>query len=113
MEYLGFLSLSIIAFVWIYFSGYPGKVRKLEREVAKLKIKLNGGNEMSKLIDSLMGTKCKLAIDPPVETFDSTVTATILETDDEWAKLECIDKKEVKTIRLVRISDITNIKIID
>lgn len=68
---------------------------------------------MSKLIDSLVGTKCTITTSEYIENFNNTLAGTILETDDEWAKLECIDKKEVKTIHLIRICDITNIKIIN
>lgn len=109
MEYLGLISIAMV----LCFCGYPSKVKKLEHEVAKLKSKLNGGNEMSKLINSLVGTKCIITSSETFETFDNELTGTVLETDDDWVKLECIDKKEVKTIRLIRISDITNIKIID
>lgn len=93
MEYMGLFSFSMMAFAFIYFAGYPSKIRKMQHEITKLKNKINGGNQMSKLINSLIGKKCAIIASESYDSYINKLTATILDADDEWVKLECIDKK--------------------
>lgn len=56
MEWISWICLMIV----ICYSSYPAKVKKLEKEVAKLKKRQNGDTSMSRLITDLVGKKCKL-----------------------------------------------------
>lgn len=56
MEWWGWISFIII----ISYSGYPNRVRKLERQFKKLHRKLKGEKSMSKLLISLINQECML-----------------------------------------------------
>lgn len=55
MEWWGWISFIIIS-----YSGYPNRVRKLERQFKKLHRKLKGEKSMSKLLISLINQECML-----------------------------------------------------
>lgn len=79
------------------------KIRRLEGKVRRLEIKLNGGNEMSKIIKDLVGMECVIDGD----SFYGE-RCTVLEADDEWIKVIEHRKKEDVT-RIVRIDSIEDI----
>lgn len=79
------------------------KIRRLEGKVRRLEIKLNGGNEMSKIIKDLVGMDC--VIDGESIYGER---CTVLEADDEWIKVIEHRKKEDVT-RIVRIDSIEDI----
>lgn len=79
------------------------KIQRLEGKVRRLERKLNGGNEMSKIIKDLVGMEC--IIDGESIYGER---CTVLEADDEWIKVIEHRKKEDVT-RIVRIDSIEDI----
>lgn len=79
------------------------KIQRLEGKVRRLERKLNGGNEMSKIIKDLVGMDC--VIDGESIYGER---CTVLEADDEWIKVIEHRKKEDVT-RIVRIDSIEDI----
>lgn len=55
MEWAGWVCLMIL----IYYSS-PAKVKRIEKQLSKIKRRQNGGSSMSKLISDLIGKKCKI-----------------------------------------------------
>jgi len=105
MEWAGWVCLMIL----ILYSSYPAKVKKLERELAKIKRKLNGDNEMSRLITDLVGKKCKITNE------DSSQNAwiyTIIDADDEWVKVSYSTKKDEVKTEIIRIDVIKKVNLI-
>lgn len=103
-----------ICFIYlIYYSSYPGKIKKLESKVKKLERNHGGGCEMSNIISSLIGKQCKIKTDEGM-LFSSSGEAhfSVLDADDEWIKLSYIDKKHGEKIRVIRIDSISNIELI-
>ena len=91
MEYFGMFGL--IAFVLMMtYSGYPGRVRRLESAVKKLKRIQKGENEMSKLISAL--------------------TCRVEEADDDWLRVLCTDKKGHTTVKLLRIENVKGVELL-
>lgn len=116
MEYLSWMGLLAFCIMMCY-SGYPNRVRVLERKVKLLNNKLKGGNEMSKLLEELAGKKCKLKRD---DSWEPEVTGKILSVDDEWIKLEINKKKTGKesskadvTTKLYRVDSIICVDIVN
>ena len=117
MEWIGWVCLIII----LCYSGYPNKVKSLERESDKLKKKLksferNGENNMSKLISELVGKKCTIEFSESFDTFfDNKVKCTVISVDDEWLKISYekdIKKGEkVPVTKIVRIDNIESVEI--
>lgn len=104
MEAIGVFAFCIL----ISYSGLPGRVSILERKIRntkndKEKIK------MSKMIKELTGKKCNIEI-RGVFTEVKPI-CHILEVDDEWVKIEETKNKN-KSIELIRIDDISKIKLI-
>ena len=104
MEWISWICLMCL----IFYSSYPKKVKRLEKEVAKLK-KAQGGNvEMSRLIEELKGKKCKLTDEDGIQ---NAWIYTVLDVDDEWVKVEYNDKKGNK-IEIIRIENIGKVDLI-
>lgn len=85
--------------------GQAEQLDLLTRRVKKLERKLNGGNQMSKMISELTGRDCLPKCDNIVD-----VKCRILEVDDEWLKIVEYGKKEDKT-RIIRIDTVTSFEL--
>lgn len=110
MEWMGFVCLIIL----LCYSSYPGKLKRLEKQVKKLERVQNGGTAMSKLISSLVGKTCKLKTDEALLLSGGTeLTCQIVDADDEWVQFTYTDKKAGQKIRLLRIDTIESIEIIE
>lgn len=106
MEYFG-----LIAFVLVMaYSGYAVRVRRLESAVKKLKRIQKGESEMSKLINSLVGQRCKLTL---ADEFISALTCRVEEADDNWLRVLCTDKKGRTTVRLIRIENVNGVELLN
>ena len=73
--------------------GQDERLDNLERKIRRLEKRLNGGNEMSKIIKDLAGMDCILNADGFYEE-----KCRVLECDDEWIKLLIYNKKADKTV---------------
>ena len=107
MEYVG-----IIAFVLVLSHvGLPDKLKKLKKRIHKLE-KVNGKkgvNRMSEIIKGLVGERCKLTEISGVHSYEGTILAA----DEEWIKLDIIDKKGNQLAIVKRIEDIKEISIVN
>ena len=109
MEWLGWVCLIII----LCYSSYPDKVKKLEKKVKLLERNEKGDFEMSKIISSLVGEKCRIKSNE-LFSFNASVDVivNILDVDDEWVKISFIDKKGNAKVQILRIEAIDNIELI-
>lgn len=125
---------------WIFFiiallavcssSSCEAKVKKLERRVKKLEqekgkrnteVKEKENENMSKLINELVGKKCILnldenALDSIAGLLDNNLECEVIDVDEEWVKVvsEKKQKKEnVKITSLIRIDNINGVKMVD
>lgn len=107
MEYFG-----IIAFILVLsHAGLPDKLKKLKKRVHKLE-RINGKkgvNRMSEIIKGLVGERCKLKDLNGVTSYECTVLAA----DEEWIKLNIVDKKGNESIVVKRIEDIKEVSIVN
>ncbi len=127
MEWIGLVCLGLI----LCYSGYPGRVKTLESKVKKLEKKnaalsrtnsdaknrsAEGALKMSQIINDLKGKKCNMVLRDSIDSlFDNKLACTVLDTDEEWIKINCVkeDKKKgesSETIRIIRIDDIESIE---
>lgn len=110
MEWVGFAALAIL----LCYSAYPGKVNRLEAAVKRLERKQRGENEMSKLIKELVNTECKIQTDEALQLVGSSeIKCLVLDTDDEWIKIQFTGKKNKLTTKLLRIENISGIEILE
>ena len=106
MQWWGWLCFIIM----IAYSGYPGRVRKLENQVKKLKRQLKGEESMSKILNSLINQECMIKTE---ELWGSNYGVyTILEADDEWVKISYTTKKGERKLKIIRIESIDTIQLI-
>ena len=109
MEWIGFIALAVL----LCYSSYPGKVKRLEATVKRLERKQRGENDMSKLINELVNTECKIKSDDALDFVGSTeMKCLVLDTDDEWMKVRFSDKKNNQITKLLRIENIDEIEIL-
>ena len=109
MEWIGWISLIII----LCYSSYPNKVKKLEKKVKILEKNNKGDNNMSKIISSLVGEKCRIKSNEAFSFNGSLdVVANILDVDDEWIKISFVDKKGNSKVNVLRIESVDNIELI-
>ncbi len=110
MEWLGILCLAQLIFVFalVYSESvgkkYKGKIRKLK---SKLKKYEEGATDMSKIINELVGKKCKIGI------LGINGEVTVLDADDDWIKFEYTDKKGKKCVKIQSIDEISDIELLD
>lgn len=109
MEYLG-----VFAFIMIIcHSALPGKIKHLEAAVKRLERKQKGENTMSKLINELVGKECKIKSDDALALVGSPeLQCLVLDTDDEWIKVQFVDKKKNQITKLLRIENVDEIEIL-
>ena len=96
--------------IMIAYSGYPGRVRKLENQVKKLKRQLKGEESMSKILNSLINQECMIKTEELWGSNDGVYT--ILEADDEWVKISYTTKKGELKLKIIRIESIDTIQLI-
>lgn len=107
MEVFGILG--VVAFVMaMSWSGYPGRVRRLESAVKKMTRAQKGETEMSKLIGTLTGQECTLTL---TDEFTAALPCRILDADDEWLKIRYVDKKDKTHIKFIRIENIKSVEL--
>lgn len=110
MEWIGWIALIIL----LCYSSYPGKVQRLEAQMKKVERKLRGESEMSKLINSLVGTTCKIKSNEALAIVGVTIMdCLVLDADDEWIKIKATDKKKNTVIKLIRIETIDDIEVLE
>lgn len=108
MEWLGFLSFFII----LCYSSYPGKVKKLESQMKKVRKKETEENKMSKIISELVGKKCIITTTDALQFIgDTKVKCNVLDVDDEWIKISYTEKKGNTKIRIMRIDSIDGVEV--
>lgn len=104
MEYFG-----IIAFVLVLSQmGSSSKITKLEKEIKRLKRKLEGDNSMSKLLMDLIGHKCL------IECENVQLECEVVDVDDEWVKIISKEKKGKRDIiktQIIPVNSIENIEL--
>lgn len=123
---------------WIFFiiallaictsSSCEANVKKLERRVKKLEqekrnteVKEKENENMSKLINELVGKKCILnldenALDSIAGLLDNNLECEVIDVDEEWVKVvseEKQKKENVKITSLIRIDNINGVKMVD
>ncbi|TCK98737.1 hypothetical protein EDC19_1172 [Natranaerovirga hydrolytica] len=113
MEFFG-----LIAFVLLLaYSSYPARVKKLERKLNLIKRKMKGDYTMSKLMQTLIGEKCLIKVENEENALASigsaTLICTVVDVDDEWAKVTYKDKKEVVKTKMIRIDNIGSIELMN
>ncbi len=109
MEIFGVIAL----FVALFYSPATEKVKRLEAKVKQMERKQKGENVMSKLINELVGKECKIQSDDALNLVGSAeMFCKVLDTDDEWMKVQFEDKKKNQITKLLRIENIEEIEIL-
>ncbi len=104
----------ILSFVPLAFAlgfAFAESSDKKSKKIKKLKNKLKkyekGVTDMSKIINELIGKKCKLGI------MGINGEVTVLDADDEWIKFEYTDKKGKKCVKIQPIDELSEIELLD
>ena len=78
---------------------YKNKISRLKRRLKKYE----KDKDMSKIINELVGKKCRLAVYGEI---------TVLDADDEWIKFEFSYKKGTKCIKIMRVDELSEIELL-
>lgn len=107
MEWFGIAALLLM----LYYSTYPGKVKRLEMKVKRLEKEQRGGTYMSTLINNLVGKQCIIRSDSVFSFAGKTeLSCKIIDADDEWIKICYTEKKGKQVVKLTRIENIDAIE---
>lgn len=110
MEWAGWISLMIM----LCFVAYPARVRSLEKKVKRLQRKVNGGTDMSKIFNDLVGKECIMKTDEGLSFAGSTsVKCQVIDVDDEWIKFSYMTKKEGMKTKIMRIDAIDSVDVVE
>ncbi len=79
------------------------QLEMLDRRIRRLENKINGGNTMSKILETLIGQDVTMNIGY------EEIKCRVLDCDDEWVKLMVYSKKKDITVirRVAEISKVT------
>lgn len=107
MEWVGYFGF--MAFVMV-LCALPdsGKVKRLTKRVKQLENKQKGGEGMSKIIESLVNTECKMKVSLEGE-LAKTLECTVLDADEEWVKIRYQNKKQEDVVKIVRIENVLEV----
>ncbi|MPW26920.1 hypothetical protein GC105_14130 [Alkalibaculum sp. M08DMB] len=106
MEYLG-----VIAFIIVLgYSSLPNQIKKLDKEIKKIKNNSKGDNIMSKLISDLKGHECVIECKEGLLDGKTSIECKVLDVDDEWMKISFTTKKGQSKLKVIRIDTIENIE---
>lgn len=104
-----FAMFGLAAFlISISLMGVPAKVKKLELEVKKQKMKEKGETTMSKMLEELKGKECKITFENGIQSH----TYKVIDLDDEWLKITSIDKKGNEKTEIVRIENVNEVEVL-
>ena len=78
------------------------QLEMLDRRIRRLENKINGGNTMSKILETLIGQDVTMNIGY------EEVKCRVLDCDDEWVKLMVYSKKKDITV-IRRVSEISKV----
>ncbi len=101
MDFFGLLA-------FILFFCNQSSIRKLKRKISKLEKYKKGGNQMSKILQDLIGRKVKLTIENELNESVAIIEAV----DDEWLRYTKISKKGNKISKIIRTDFVYNIEIL-
>lgn len=103
----------LLGLVVIYWS-FDGKIEKLNKLLKKQNRQNQEGKGMSKVIQGLVSKKCLINTDEALTLVGKAeIEGTILETDEEWIKLEYLDKNNEKKISAFRIDSVNYLSVIE
>lgn len=105
MEYI---ALAAVGFLFVSYFSYDGKVKKLAKQIKKLKKQINGGNVMSKMVEELVGATVHVVFEDGIGQ-DFTIEAC----DEDWVKISQTGKAGKTTTRLVRLDVIAEFRKVD
>lgn len=103
----------IFALVMMYIS-LSEKIENITKLLLKRKIKDREERGLSKVIQGLVNSKCKINTDEALTLVGKVeIEGILLDSDEEWIKLEYLDKNNVKKIAVLRIDSINTILVIE
>lgn len=107
-------SMSIMGFIAFFMAAglmsLPGKVNALNKRINKLSKLVEGDKSMSKLLEKLVGKKCKINVSGG--GIAGGIVGVVVEVDDDWVKLE-LDSKKGKKQQLYPIDNIDSIEVLE
>lgn len=110
MEIFGVIAL----FIALFYSPATEKVKRLEIKLKQIERKQKGESIMSKLISELAGKECKIKCEEALSLVgNEEMVCSVLDTDDEWIKVQVVNKKKNQIIKLIRIENIEEIEILE
>lgn len=116
MEYVGWICLIIL----IFYSGYPDRVKTLERKLKKFEKRnrenqkeQEGDLEMSKIIAELVGKRCSIKSDEALILGNTELECNVLDVDEEWIKFTYVDKKNIEKTKILRIEAIDSVELLE
>ena len=98
--------INIALLIWILFC--VSDISKIKKKLQSLNKKDGGVKRMSKIIEKLVGSNCELFNDDGMAIIKGTIT----EYDEEWVRVESIDKKNTNKVQIIRIEDINKIEVL-
>lgn len=107
----------LVFIILIACASYPGRVQSLEKKVKKLERKdknQNKEDEMSKIIQSLVGKKCNIHVEEEYESDDLDVqeclkNCQVVEADEDWIRVLGKSTNKQEIVYILRIDTIQSI----
>lgn len=91
------MDLIIIIALMMIYTSFSEEIKRIIKMLKKSERRNQEGKGMSTVIQGLKNNKCKINTDEALTLVGRTeITGIIIESDEEWIKLEYIDKNKEK-----------------
>ena len=100
-----YIWLSFIPLLFLIYTGSEKKIKRLNKRIKRLEKQLKGNKEMSRLLEELKGQTATVTVSGVGFEYE------ILDIDEDWVKLTCVNNKQQRETKLVRIEDIQGIQL--
>ena len=109
MKILRIIEVAVVIIAVLYMFAVSIQVNQMKKDLRKLKKKDRGVSYMSKIIEELVGKKCKIIYVDGL----NTEMGQILAVDDEWLKIKVDSKKDKENVKVIRIDVIEQVAMLE
>ena len=100
--------------IWLLYLSINDRFKELEKSIKKNKYNKREEKDMSKVIQCLINSKCRVTTDEaPLIVGKGSIEGVILDSDEEWIKIECSEKDPKESIVILRIDSIDSIIVLE
>ena len=102
---MGAIWILFIPFLVIFYTSSEKKIKRLKKRIRRLEKQVKGNQDMSRILEELKGQTVTVTVNGFGTEYE------VMDIDEDWVKLTCVNNKQQRETKLVRIEDIQGIQL--